>query len=80
MYIPKENTLKQRIEIVKLVDQYHSVLLDGKIFIRDSSLPLEDTLSICFQEIGKLENISITTKCYDYYDYVDYEKYLDSKC
>ena len=72
--------MKQRIEIVKLVDQYHSVLLDGKIFIRDSSLPLEDTLHICFKEIGKLENISITTKCYDYYDNRDYETYLDSKC
>lgn len=72
--------MKQRIEIVKLVDQYHSVILGGRIFIRDSSLPLEDSLAICFKEIGKLENISITTTSFDWHDDRDYEKYLDSKC
>ena len=72
--------MTNKIQIVRLVDQYHSVLLDGRIFIRDSSLPLEDSLALCFKEIGKLENISIITTSFDWHDDRDYEKYLDSKC
>lgn len=67
--------MKQSIEVVKLVDRYHSIILGGRVFIRDSSLPLEDSLSICFREIGKLENISITTTSYE--DDRDYEKHLE---
>jgi len=72
--------LKQEIEIVKLADLYHSVLLGGRVFIRDSALPLEDSLIFCFKQIPKGENLSITTTCYGLDETVKYETYLDSKC
>ena len=72
--------MKQKIEVVRLVDQYHSIIVNGNLLVRDSSLPLADSLAFCFRELGKVENISITTTSFDYYDNRDYEKYLDSKC
>ena len=75
MYIFEKNTV---IELVKLEGQYYSVLLGGRVFIRDSSLPLEDNLAICFTELGKTDNLRISTTHFS--RSIEYESYLDSKC
>jgi hypothetical protein len=67
-----------KIEIVKLIDHYHSAIIDGRVFIRDSSLTLENSLSICFKQLKNIENVSIETTSFD--DSLDYELYIDSKC
>ena len=75
MHIYEKNTV---IELVKLEGQHYSVLLGGKVFIRDSSLPLEDNLAICFKELGKTDNLRITTT--HFFRSIEYESYLDSRC
>lgn len=67
--------MKQELEIVKFSCKYHSIRLNKEIVVRDSSLPLEINLSICFKKVGKLENISIETVCFE--DHLEYEKYLE---
>jgi len=64
------------IEIAK-IQHYHSIIVDGKIIIRDSSNDLVNDLGIIFE--GKEINggISIRNVVFNDYDDEAYEKYLD---
>lgn len=65
------------IEIVKL-ERYHSIIVDGKVVIRDSREHLVGDLGIVFEGREINGGVSISNKVFDDDEDKEYENYLDS--
>jgi len=65
------------IEIVK-IEHYHSIIVDGKIIIRDSSNDLVRDLGKIFKDKEINGGISIRNVVFDDDEDKEYENYLDS--
>lgn len=63
--------------IIAKIQHYHSIIVDGKIIIRDSSNDLVRDLGKIFKDKEINGGISIRNVVFDDYDEKDYEKYLD---